>query len=140
MKQSLVFFLFLSVFLLSEGLQAQGKGERIRQARKEFVAKRVKLSAEQEKKFWPLYDEYSQEKHQLFRQRRKERIEVVSLAASDAELLEAVEQLIVLREKEVQIEREYLEKFKKVLQPRQLVEFYRADSAFSKKLLELMKE
>ncbi|MGD1841617.1 MAG: Spy/CpxP family protein refolding chaperone [Thermonemataceae bacterium] len=126
------------LFLLTLSLSVQAqvtKFEKIKEARKEFIAKRLNLKTDQKNKFLDTYDTYAVEKEQLRKKRRQLRQTSVSLTASDDELLASVEQLINLQQKEVDIEKKYMQQFKSFLSPRQLVEMYRSDKEFNRILL-----
>ncbi|KOY87914.1 hypothetical protein AD998_18800 [bacterium 336/3] len=115
-------------------------GQRIQQARKEYVIKRLGLTAEQEKKFVPLYDEYSKKQHELQKQIRQLRFEANSLALSDAELSADVDKLLELKQKDLDLEKEYLNKFKTILNIKQVVEMYKAEKDFVRVVLKGLRD
>ena len=135
-------YILLLIFLISFGLNdlwAQ-PGQRIQQARKEYVIKRLGLTADQQKKFVPLYDEYTKKQHDLQKQIRQLRFEANSLALSDAELSADVDKLLELKQKDLDLEREYLTKFKAILNIKQVVEMYKAEKDFVRVVLKGLRD
>jgi|JI8StandDraft_2_1071088.scaffolds.fasta_scaffold09357_7 hypothetical protein len=137
MRYILLFIFLTSITIID--LKAQ-PGQRIQQARKEYVIKRLGLTAEQQKKFVPLYDDYSIKQHELQRQIRQLRFEANSLALSDAELSADIDKLLELKQKDLDLEKEYLAKFKTILNIKQIVEMYKAEKDFVRVVLKGLRD
>jgi len=140
MKHILV--LVLIIFIGAHGLYAQPEHmkDRIQKARKEYVLKRLGLPDEQQKKFVPLYDDYAKKQHELQRQIRQLRFEANSLALTDAELTADIDKLLELKQKDLELEKEYLTKFKTVLNIKQIVEMYKAEKDFVRVVLKGLRD
>ena len=129
--------LFVSVMLLATLVQAQPrdmrqKREDIKTAKIGIITQRLELSTGQAQKFWPIYNEYEKKQKELrksmheIRQREPE---------SDEDYLKIVNDLIRQREKEVELDKTYKDRFLEVISPRQLVELYKAEHEFKRMLL-----
>jgi hypothetical protein len=138
MKNLILFLMLIVMFFASANtLQAQNK---IKQARKEYIIRRLNLTSEQNTKFTPILDQYFENIDAVRKEKRNLRMEAVSFTASDAELLADLDKMLVLQQKEVDIEKEYVAKFKTTLNARQIVELYRANKDFNRKLLDKLQE
>lgn len=135
------FFVFLFVVGLSQVSQAQNKPDRghkgneaqVEAIKVGLITQRLELSTDQSKQFWPVYDNYSKEIHQIrkdLRQLRKR-----GLTLTDDELKKEMEKMFDLMEKEVTIQRKYHREFLKVVSPRQVAELYKAEMEFKALLL-----
>ncbi|MFN3316594.1 MAG: hypothetical protein ACK40K_07265, partial [Raineya sp.] len=90
----LVMLMFLSLMAFA---QPERMKDRIREARKEYVLKRLDLNTEQQKKFPPIYEEYIKQQQQIQKQIRHLRIEASTLSLSDAELEADLDKMLQLR-------------------------------------------
>lgn len=137
-----VYFSFMVIMLCNHMVSAQPERmrDRIHEARKEYVLKRLDLNTEQQKKFSPIYDEYIKKQSQLQRQIRHLRIETSTLALSDAELQADLEKMLLLRQQELDAEKEFLSKCKNILNIRQIVEMYKAEKDFLRTALRNLRE
>lgn len=120
--------------------QPERMKDRIHEARKEYVLKRLDLNAEQQKKFPPVYDEYAKKQHQLQRQIRGLRFEAATLSLSDAELAADLDKMLQLRQQELDLEKEFLNKCKTILSIKQIAEMYKAEKDFLRTALRNLRE
>ncbi len=116
------------------------KREEIDNLKKEIVESRLNLKSEQLEPFRKLYDEYSLEKIQLRRKILKTKRTTLSLTATDEELSKNIDELLAMKQKEVEIEKTYKTKFLKVINIRQMAEIYRSEQEFIRRLMNLIKE
>ena len=137
-----VYFVFITLMLWNHFVSAQPERmkDRIHEARKEYVLKRLDLNAEQEKKFPPVYEEYIKKQHQLQKQIRHLRIETSTLSLSDIELEADLDKMLSLRQQELDLEKEFLSKCKKNLTIKQIAEMYKAEKDFLRTALRNLRE
>ena len=138
-----LFYLPIFVTLLCSyaALAQQGRmRDRIHEARKEYVLKRLELNAEQQKKFPTIYEEYIKKQHQLQKQLRHLRIETTTLSLSDAEIAADLESMLQLRQQELDLEKEFFNKAKSILNIKQLAEVYKAERDFLRTALRNLRE
>ncbi len=116
------------------------KREEIEKAKKEFITARINLSEEQEADFWPIYDDYIQQKIRLKTQTNRFKRQNFSMAATDEQLEEAVDQMFTFREEELKLDKEMKEKLLGVINIRQLAELYRSEQEFVAMLVKILRE
>ena len=139
-KLLLILLLFCGIFTQVHA-QGQGKrGEKIKKARQEYIKKRLNLTPDQDKKFWVVYEAYIDEHQAINRAKKQMRLEMPSLTATDEQLNAGIQEMLNLKQKEVDIEKNYIPKFKTIISVRQLVEMYSASKDFNKLLLDKLKE
>ncbi len=119
---------------------AQRKGEKIKQARQEYIKKRLNLTPDQDKKFWVVYEAYVDEQQAINKAKKQMRLEMPSLTATDEQLNANIQEMLNLKQREVDIEKNYIPKFKAIISVRQLVEMYSASKDFNKLLLDKLRE
>jgi len=136
----IVFSLLLGTQLIA---QPQGKHhERIKEARIDFMKKKLALTPEEEKAFIPLYTAMLDEIDSLRRQYNEEvDLKDVDLTfMPDKECEKLVENIQAFRSKEVEITNRYTNEFKKVLPIKKVAMIYKAEFEFRKELVERLRE
>lgn len=138
-KMKTIRFILITITILtgSQSLWAQGgQGiQRINNAKIGMITNRLNLTQEQATQFWPIYNEYDVKQIEIRRNIRRTANEINTLTATDTQILEALRKQIDWKQKEVDLEREYMSKFLKVLNARQLAELYKAELQFTQMLL-----
>ena len=144
---------FLSVFrllsvaalllLLTPAAQAQAaagggrKGQRLSQlenAKIAFITNRVSLTQDQAQKFWPLYNEFAARRRELNRSGRLLRREVTE-GMTDQQLRDNFTQAFAMRQQELNLEKEYFDKFQKIISLRQVAQLFQAERDFTKEVI-----
>jgi hypothetical protein len=139
---SLVYLSFANIgFAQDHDEMPKGKRkEKIEAAKIALISTNIDLTTEQAKTFWPLYNEYSDKRKDIRKEMKTLRVENALLDASDDELLIDMKKMMALRKSEVDLEREYFDKFLKVISPKQLAKLYKTEREFSKMLLKRLRE
>lgn len=108
--------------------------QKVRGYKHEFLIKELDLTQEQQQKFFPLYDAMEDQIIKLQDDIRTIERNILRGGASvtDAEYEKAVQSQFELKQREAQIELQYLPKFKKVLTPRQLFKLKGVDRKFTR--------
>jgi hypothetical protein len=114
--------------------------ERISTAKIGLITDRLNISSEQAPQFWATYNEYSDKKRELRKQLRGLRNNDAHLTATDEQVQKSLQDMIALRQKEVDLEKDYMSRFLKTISPRQLAELYKTEQEFTKILLERLEE
>lgn len=112
-----------------------GPNGKIQSAKIGMITNRLNLSGEQATQFWPIYNEYEAKKMDIKKSQRRVIAESNTLTATDEKLLAGLKEMNSLKQKEVDIDREYMNKFLKVINARQLFELYKAEQQFTQMLL-----
>ncbi len=128
-------FVFLAFF---KNTQAQdNRKEEIETFRIAFFTRQLNLTSEEAKKFWPVYNEMQAEMQKLQKERkmrhRNTRDNMDNL--SDAELEKVINDEMASRQKELDIEKKYHERFKAILSMKKLALYYRAQEGFKRELI-----
>lgn len=133
------------LLMLAPAAHAQGggalrgarKGQRLGQlenAKIAFITTRVSLTQEQAQKFWPVYNEFSTRRRELNRNGRELRRDVTE-GMTDQQIRENYTQSFSLRQQELNLEKEYFDKFQKVISLRQVAQLYLAERDFTKEVI-----
>jgi len=143
MKARILSIIIVAV-IASSGLLAQETGrrggpdfEKYKAMRVAFITEKLDLTTEEAQQFWPVYNEYQDKKDEFRRENGKiakqfmENIESIDEAGS-AELLQ---KQMDLKKKEMELDMEYHEKFKKVLSAKKIMKLYLAEHHFKSFLL-----
>ncbi|WP_207434455.1 hypothetical protein [Sabulibacter ruber] len=144
MKVTRVVFLVLLLMGSVSFAQAQKKEtpeerreriEKIETAKIAFISDKVKFTTEQAQRFWPLYKEHESRRNELRQKSRSVKEENLN-NLSDEQIQAGLETRLNLRQRELDLDRDYMERYLRIISPRQLATFYRADREFTKLLLE----
>lgn len=108
----------------------------MRQYKQAYFAKELDLSRDQQNKFFPLYEELSDEKFKTEKEARDMEKRVADMAnPSDTELEKATEALYDARLRTAQLDKEYLEKFKPILSKKQLFQLNSVERKFQRHMM-----
>lgn len=109
----------------------------MQQLKVDFMAKELNLSETQKKEFAPLLIAMDSEMESLARNVRESEKELTKKgeSATDADYRTVSEAMFELRGKESEVEKNYYNKFSKILTPRQLFKFKSAERNFMKVLM-----
>lgn len=135
------FWLILIFFSSCLHLFAQERlRERFLQQKKDFVLKRIELNAEQQKKFPSLYEDYIFRLADVQKQIRQLKIEAAMLSLSDSEINADIDKMLKLKQQELDLQKEYLTKFRTILMPKQMIAMFRAEREFLRVALRALKD
>jgi len=139
LKYNLIALLFFSTLLAS----AQDKRpvrENIEAMKIGFITDRLSLSPEEAQKFWPVYNQYTDELDKMRASRRNSMKEAKAnmdeMTESEAEKF--VDNEMLLRQEELDIQKKYHPQFKKVLSAKKVAKLYRSEEDFKRRLLEML--
>jgi Skp family chaperone for outer membrane proteins len=136
-------FLILSIVTVTTA-QAQRRSEeeikRIQDAKVAIITNRLNLTADQSAGFWPVYNEYSQKRREIHRAQRKIINDKKAEGKTDDQSLDNLKDVQELRQKELDLEKEYQSKFLKVITAAQVIELYKAERTFNDMLLQRLKQ
>ncbi|PWK26491.1 hypothetical protein LV89_02336 [Arcicella aurantiaca] len=114
--------------------QPRGK-EKIKAAKVGLITNRLSLTEEQAKGFWAIYDEFDRKRSEIRRNIRQMTAESRNITTSDDKILADLKDVLSLKQKEVDLEKEYLNKFLKVINIRQISELYKTEQLFNQMLV-----
>lgn len=122
--------------LFSVAYAQDGGHQKIANAKIGLITNRLNLTPEQSQQFWPVYNEFDDRKKEIRKQMRKLIVETNTLTTPDEKILANIKETLNLQQKEVDLEREYMNKFLKVVNVRQLAELYKAEQMFTQMLIQ----
>ncbi|MBO2012655.1 hypothetical protein [Hymenobacter negativus] len=114
------------------------KGQRLGQlenAKIAFITNRVSLTQDQAQKFWPLYNEFSTRRREFNRSGRLLRRDVTE-GMTDQQIRDNFTQAFAMRQQELNLEKEYFDKFQKVISLRQVAQLFQAERDFTKEVIQ----
>lgn len=137
-------FFLLAALIACVPMYAQKKdkgGDRkmeLQEYRMKVLAQEMELKEDQQKKFFELYGQMTEEKIKLFKEKRalEKKLED-SEDISDAEYKKVSEAITLSKEKMAQIERKYDEKFSQFLTQKQIYKMKVAEEKFRQKMNEV---
>jgi cytochrome P450 len=136
-----------TVFLMavtSASLFAQRHSEeeiqRIQDAKVAIITNRLSLTPEQSAGFWPVYNEYAQKRRDIHRAQRKIINDRRAEGKTDEQVLDNLKEVQELKQKELDLEKEYQSRFLKVITANQVVELYKAERTFNDMLIQRLKQ
>ncbi len=133
--------LLTSVMVMSMALVAfsqndrQARKERIEAAKIGMITTQLNLTSEQATQFWPLYNEYNAKQEEGRKAMKKLK---TSEPETDSDYKKILDEMMKHREKELALEKEYQDKFLKVITPRQMVQLIKTEREFKMKLLHML--
>jgi Spy/CpxP family protein refolding chaperone len=116
------------------GRRPGGRLSQLENAKIAYITDKIALTQDQAQRFWPVYNEFSDKRRDMGRRMRQLRTESPD-ALSDQQIKENLTQALALRQSEVNLEKEYFDKFQKVLTIRQVGKLFIAERDFTKEVL-----
>lgn len=145
--------IFVLIFTASVGVFAQGppprKGDKQQEKRENFeamkiafITQKLDLTPEEAQQFWPVYNQYSAKLQEIRKKRKQENRDAKQNFddMSDKDVEQAVDNEIIYRQKELDIQKEYHAKFKSVLPIKKVAKLYNSEEQFKRLLLDKLKD
>jgi hypothetical protein len=107
-----------------------------------FITKRLSLSPEEAKVFWPVYDEFAAEM-KILRGNRMQNLKDAKGEfdnMSDKDVDKLIQDDIAFRQQEVDILKKYHPRFKQVLPIKKVAKLFKAEEDFKRELLQKIQE
>jgi hypothetical protein len=141
--------IFLLVFLIIAGIntisaqrqQRQDNYQMLQQKRVEFLITKMNLTVEESQKFWPLFNEYYEKRHELSIKNREQFGDHEHLSqGTEEDYLKALNGLFDFKEKQEQLFETYYKKYLQIISAEKVYLLYRYEEEFSKVLLQQLKD
>lgn len=135
----------ITLLLLTIGIStifAQRRGEsneKIESFQVAFFTQKLDLTADEAKAFWPIYNQYKIELKAL-KTEQQQLMKGDYSGMSDKELDKLIAQRFEIKQKQLDLEKQYYLKFKKVLPMEKVAKLPHVERAFRSELLKKMKE
>lgn len=111
--------------------------ERVRAIKVAYITDKLQLSAEQSEKFWPVYNQFEEERFTLLRKYRRSEGHA---GQTPEESIRSIDEDIEMQEKMLELRKKYKDQFLKVITPNQLAALVDAEREFKKMLLQQLKD
>ncbi len=137
MKNNLILF-FCFTIISSFAFGQNHNQEKIKAVKIGLITDELDLSEAQAEKFWPIYNTFSEKKKEILQQIRKRN--KASEEMSDKEILANQDEILKLKQKELDLEKDYRDDFLKVISVKQYNDMQQAEKKFNQMLLNKLKE
>jgi Spy/CpxP family protein refolding chaperone len=143
LRSSMLTILTLACFSITASYaqrRSEEEMQKIQDAKVAIITNRLNLTPEQSTDFWPLYNEYAQKKRDLHRAQRKIINDRRAEGKTDEQVLANLKEVQEIKQKELDLEKEYQNRFLKVITANQVVELYKAERTFNDMLIQRLKQ
>ncbi|MFM7178722.1 MAG: hypothetical protein ACKOX5_04365, partial [Bacteroidota bacterium] len=108
----------------------------IKAARVAYLSRELSLSPEEAEKFWPVYNQYDEQREDL-RARIRDLMDESRTRgySSDDKANAALDEMLSIREQELQLEKNFRKSMQGILPSRRLVVLHQAEREFQKELI-----
>ncbi|GLU53050.1 hypothetical protein [Dyadobacter frigoris] len=136
----ILLFTFLSTAMAWAQRPSGEEMQRIQDAKIAIITNRLNLTPEQSTGFWPVYNEYSQKRREIHRAQRKIINDKKAEGKTDEQVLNNLKEVQDLKQKDLDLEKEYQTRFLKVISASQIIELYKAERTFNDMLIQRLKQ
>jgi Spy/CpxP family protein refolding chaperone len=106
-----------------------------------YLTTKLELTSEEAQRFWPIYNEYDAQQETLRREMREMHRDTRDMGSmTEAQATALIEKALANRQKELDLERTYSEKFKKSIGAVKTVRLHKAERDFNREVLRRFKE
>ena len=130
-------FLLISIATYAQNREAMKK---IESARIALITERLGLTPEQAEKFWPVYRQYNMERREIRKEFRDARQNVDMKNLTDEQSKILVQKGMELKQKELNLEKEYSGRLSQVITTQQLFRLKNAEKDFQQMLLKRIQD
>ena len=102
---------------------------------KAFFTEKAGLTEDEAKAFFPVYNELQQKKRELNREMRRIMREAAGAQATEDQSLKAIDSMAETNIKIAELEKEYLQRFKKILPASKILKIQNAEEQFNSQIL-----
>ncbi len=138
----LMILLLINPINISAQNQRLERMERLESYKIAFFTKRLNLSPEEAEKFWPVYNDYQEQKNLI----QKEKADIIrnfnqnETSLTDNELNKLGDKLIATITQESSLASDFHKKLKEVLPPAKVIRLYQAENQYRMQLLNELQE
>ena len=138
------YFILIVACMLCLPATAQNKSKysksEFRAKKQAYMAEKAGLTEEESEKFFPLYFEFQDKKKEINKDAWETAKKGIKPDTTDQEYKEIIDNFITDQEAIAKLEREYIEKYRKVLSDKKIYMLYWAEIKFSRNMLKILQE
>lgn len=137
MKRTITFLLIILTFSVTRSAAQNANRERLNNYKIGFFTKKLNLTSEEAEKFWPVYNEYQDQKNSI----QIERVKLIrdfklnENNLSNAQLTEIGDKFVNSLAQESSLAVSFHKKLKEVLLPAKVITYYQAENQYKAQLL-----
>ena len=105
-----------------------------------FITRKLNLTAEEAKTFWPVYDEFEARKKELNQAAVSKYQKILTDSLTEKQATDLIDQQIIQAQKMLDLRKEYLLKFKQILPSKKIAKLYDAEKSFRRLLMKEVRE
>jgi len=134
--------LIVAVFMLSiifVKAQEQTRKEKMEALKIAYITEKLELTESEAKNFWPIFNDYQSAKKDIHG-KKSEKKKPNFDEMSEQEIESFIDNKITNAQKLLDLKKEYLEKFKKILPIKKVAKLLQAERGFKKEVLKRMRQ
>ena len=123
-------------------ISQESKADKVEAMKVGFITNKLELTAKEAQTFWPLYNEYNSKLEKLRKTKKSDFDDLKNKSENltDKELETFINEVFASKQKELDLQKEYYEKYAKVLPVKKVAMLYQAENQFKRELLRKIKE
>jgi len=135
-RKIIVFTIFVTLCVMNISAQNANR-QRLDAYKIAFFTKRLNLTSREAEKFWPVYNEYQDNKNKIQIERRElnRNFNQNELNMSEREMTEAGDRFVGLEVREAALAQEFHTRIKTILSPVKILRLYQAENQYRQQLL-----
>lgn len=131
----------LSLLILFGTTQVSARGikeDKLKAKKVAFFTQKLNMNSDEAEVFWPVYNEYQEQKEDLFEQRRNihEQFARSLQKMSNKEVVESLDKLMAISKEEAALLEKYLTKFKEILADKKVAQLFVVEEDYKRFLLQ----
>lgn len=134
MKNLITAFILITLCSFSYA-QNRESIKRIEAAKIALITERLELTPSQAEKFWPVYNEFTDKRRELRRSFEAQRKQMNENDLTEEEHKALINEGLSLKQDELNLEKEYAERFMNIISAEQILALHNAEQEFKRMLL-----
>jgi hypothetical protein len=142
MKRKIIVFTILAIFCVMNISAQNANRQRLDAYKIALFTKRLNLTSQEAEKFWPVYNQYQDNKNQIQLERHEinRNFNQNELNMSEREMTEAGDKFVDLEVREAALAQEFHTRIKTILSPVKILRLYQAENQFRQQLLNELRD
>ena len=129
----------LMVSVIGTNAQKESKREKMEALKIAFITEKLDLTKEESQKFWPVFNQYQKDKKAISERKKGDKKPDFD-SMSDSEIENFIDSKLVKAQNLLNLRKEYLGEFKKVLPIRKVAKLIQAERNFKREVLKRLKQ
>ena len=137
--KTIITILILSMSLSSFS-QDNDRHERIKALKVAFLTEQLELTKTEAQQFWPIYNDFEAQEHQLRKENYSKRKETNIESLSEQEAKNMIDEMISIEKKKYELKGNFINDLQKILSSKKIIKLKSAEDDFNKKMFEEYKK